>query len=275
MKNEYRLAVWVAAELPIETMPVADIEHADFVRIELSVRNHQDELCRHRPDSAPTSWLPFPRTANGDKVDDVFAKIAVERIQLADLLDGLNEQQWAKASLCAGWRVREVVAHLVMPLEISLPKLLLAMARNRFDFNRVADNWAKHEARPNAELAAILRANAGHHFTPPGFGPEAPLTDTVVHHIDIAQPLGLSTAVNPDHARIVLDLLVSKKAARGFVKKGFLDGLQLTATDLDWTHGQGATVAGRSDALISAIAGRSALAGQLTGDGASQLQSRL
>jgi uncharacterized protein (TIGR03083 family) len=40
--------------------------------------------------------------------------VAAELTRLADLLDAASEAQWDTASLCAGWRVREVVAHMTM-----------------------------------------------------------------------------------------------------------------------------------------------------------------
>lgn len=36
-----------------------------------------------------------------------------ERRDLADLLDSLTPEQWATPSLCAGWSVRDVVAHIL------------------------------------------------------------------------------------------------------------------------------------------------------------------
>ena len=37
-----------------------------------------------------------------------------ERERLADLFRDLSPEQWDTASLCTGWRVREVVAHMTM-----------------------------------------------------------------------------------------------------------------------------------------------------------------
>ena len=42
--------------------------------------------------------------------------VATERSSLADLLDGLADSEWAVHSLCPGWRVRDVAAHLTQPL---------------------------------------------------------------------------------------------------------------------------------------------------------------
>lgn len=38
--------------------------------------------------------------------------ITAERRRVADLLAGLDDEQWAAPSLCDGWTVREVGAHL-------------------------------------------------------------------------------------------------------------------------------------------------------------------
>src|SRR5581483_9991880 len=48
---------------------------------------------------------------------DVFEEIADERRTVADMAAGLSPEQLATPSLCTQWTVREVVAHLLMPLE--------------------------------------------------------------------------------------------------------------------------------------------------------------
>ena len=46
--------------------------------------------------------------------EDSWRAIAAARLDLADLLEGLEEAEWDKPSLCAGWRVRDVAAHVAM-----------------------------------------------------------------------------------------------------------------------------------------------------------------
>ncbi|MBI5337581.1 MAG: maleylpyruvate isomerase family mycothiol-dependent enzyme [Mycolicibacterium rufum] len=48
-----------------------------------------------------------------------------ERRDFADLVAGLGREQWLAPSLCAGWRVRDVAAHVVAYLD-----------RDRSDFVR-------------------------------------------------------------------------------------------------------------------------------------------
>ncbi|WIM93630.1 maleylpyruvate isomerase N-terminal domain-containing protein [Actinoplanes oblitus] len=43
---------------------------------------------------------------------EVTRAIAAQRGDLAEMLAGLSEEQWDAGTLCAGWRVREVVAHV-------------------------------------------------------------------------------------------------------------------------------------------------------------------
>ena len=45
--------------------------------------------------------------------DFVFAAVADERREIAALIDGLDDAQLATQSLCAGWDVKTVAAHLV------------------------------------------------------------------------------------------------------------------------------------------------------------------
>jgi uncharacterized protein (TIGR03083 family) len=208
-------------------------------------------------------------------MDLVFAMIADERRLTADLLDELTDEQWNTQSLCAGWRVREVAAHLLMPFSLSVPRMLLKLAANRFDLNKVSDHWARDEQRSNAELAAALRSYDNDRFTPPGLGPEAPLTDIVVHTQDMCRPLHIDRAVPADRAEVVLDFLVSPKATRGFIPKGLTDGLQITATDTGWRHGSGAEVSGSAIDLMLAISGRPVATATLSGDGVELLRTRL
>lgn len=205
---------------------------------------------------------------------DTWSLIASERRRLAAELDALTDEDWATPSLCAGWAVRDVVAHLVFPMRVGMVRLMAKLAAKRFDFGRLADEEARSDPRSPDELVAALRANAEHRFHPPGFGAEAPLTDVIIHGQDIRRPLGLPYVIDEEPIRITLDLLTSRKAVRGFVAKGRLAGLRLEATDLDWSHGAGAVISGTAEALAMATAGRKCALDELEGDGVAILQHR-
>ena len=51
-------------------------------------------------------------------------------------------------------------------------------------------------------------------------------------------------------------------------------GLTLRATDIDWSHGTGPEVSGPITAIVMAMTGRKAVAGELAGDGVATLQAR-
>ena len=206
---------------------------------------------------------------------DTFDLIADERRSLADTLAGLTEDQWQQPSRCDGWRARDVLAHLVFPFEVSIPSLLVRMARARLDFNRMSDTAARDDRRTPAELLAVYRANVTSRFTPPGAGPEAPLTDTVVHGADILAPLGVAHDVTAEARATVLGFVVSRTATRGFVARGRVDGLCFTATDLDRSWGSGPVVSGPAVPLASAICGRTAAVADLAGDGLDTFRARL
>jgi uncharacterized protein (TIGR03083 family) len=207
---------------------------------------------------------------------DTFDLIAAERLRLADALERLGPDDWEAPSLCAGWSVHTVAAHLNAPWSVSLPKMLAAIARSfSLDggFDRIARDLA---GRLDAEACvAGLRAHADSHFTPPGSGPEAPLTDVLVHGADMLQPLGRSVDAAPGALTTSLRWLAAGRA-KGFVPRGRVDGLVVEGTDVDVTAGAGpAVVRGPALAICAALCGRPAMLGQLSGDGVTVLASRI
>ncbi|MFB9378445.1 maleylpyruvate isomerase family mycothiol-dependent enzyme [Kineococcus gynurae] len=205
---------------------------------------------------------------------DLFAEIAAERRALADHLADLGPEGQRTPSLCAGWTVHHVVAHLVMPMEVSLPRVVLTMLRTVGDYDRANDRITRRLARrPFAELLGVLRDRADSRFTPPGQGPDAPLLDVVVHGLDACRPLGRSRDVPPARLRRVLDHAAG--APKGLAPKGALAGLRFEADDLDWAHGAGPGVRGPAQALLPALTGRAGSLDDLTGDGVPLLRRRL
>lgn len=207
----------------------------------------------------------------------VFALAASNRRLAADMFAGLGEEQWATASLCEGWTVREVCAHMTPPAsDVGVLGLVGMLVRHRGDLHRMVDATARADATaPTATLVARLRERADRTFAPPGIGALGPLTDSAIHLRDAARPLGLDVCPPPSHWRPVLDFLTGPRARRGFVRRGRLDGLRLAATDQDWAWGTGVEVSGPSEALALAAAGRAVALTDLTGPGVAVLASRV
>lgn len=209
---------------------------------------------------------------------DLFPLIAAERRATADFVDALTEEQSTTPSLCDGWTVCDVAAHLTMPLTVGLPKMLLGMVRHRGDFDQFSRRWAVSTAASQSteSLAASLREHADARFTPPGMDAHAPLTDVVVHTLDMRVPLGTpGDGPSPEASRHILDFLMTKMATRGFLPKGRVTGLSFRSTDTGWSAGSGPSVEGPATALLLALCGRAVGLDDLHGDGADELRRRL
>jgi len=206
--------------------------------------------------------------------DEMFAAIFVQRRRLADMLDGLNDDEWNTASLCAGWKVRDVVGHLLSILEIPIGRFVLNVIKAR-NFDKYSDRVARQiGARDPKSLVASYRALADKRFAPPIVGPIAPLTDVFVHSRDIERPIGKQSNLDSDGLRTVLDY-VCGGGARGFVPPSRTRGLRFEATDLGWSLGDGPVVLGTGEAIMMAVASRRSALAELSGEGAIVLRQRV
>ncbi|SDY75800.1 TIGR03083 family protein [Geodermatophilus africanus] len=208
----------------------------------------------------------------------VYRIATANRLLAADMFADLTPEQWRTPSLCAGWTIREVAAHLLEPLEtqVGTLKLLAYLVRYRGSLDRMVDDTARRvAARPTDELVSGLRERASTRLAPPVVGPLGPMTDTCIHLRDAARPLGLDVCPPPASWRPALDFLVSTPASRGFIPRDRLVGLRLVATDQDWQHGAGAEILGSSEAVAMAVSGRPAALDDLTGAGTDVLRARV
>jgi uncharacterized protein (TIGR03083 family) len=198
------------------------------------------------------------------------AMIAGERRELADALADLPASFWDMQTLCAGWRVRELVAHTTMPFRYSTSRFLMELLRDTGNFNRMADRCARRDAVIAAdELVAVLRENATTAWKPPGGGLEGALTHDVVHGLDFTLPLGIDRAVPEERLRAVLTNLTKPKPLKFFGVD--LTGIELRADDIDWHFGSGTPVFGAAQDLGLVLAGRSLPAGHLRGESSARL----
>ncbi|MFI6004721.1 maleylpyruvate isomerase family mycothiol-dependent enzyme [Streptomyces sp. NPDC051366] len=195
---------------------------------------------------------------------DIAAATAAERRELADVLDTLTPDQWDAPSLCAGWRVREVTAHMSMGFRYSVPRFAAEFAKACGSLHRMTDRTARRDAAAFTpyELAALLRDNAGHPWKPPAGGPTAGLAHDVVHGLDITVALGHPRRVPVDRLRPLLSA-ITPRGLRFFGAD--LTGIRLCADDLDWSHGSGTPVHGAAQDLLLVLFGRRLPAGRLHG----------
>jgi len=201
--------------------------------------------------------------------DDLMPLITAERRAFTGVLEGLSEPQWNAPSLCEGWRVREVVAHMTMLYRYSAPRFVAEMLRSRGDFSRMADRVARRDAK--APIGALLegwRAQETNPWTPPGGGQPGALTHDVVHGMDVTVPLGIEHRVSERALRVVLDNATSPQSRKHFGVD--LTGIRLEADDLDWAFGEGEPLRGSARSLLLVLAARRLPAGLLSGAGAAR-----
>ena len=193
-----------------------------------------------------------------------------ERTDLADLLATLRPEQWEAPSLCKGWRVRDVVAH-VMSFDVSPLTMFRRAIRSRMvHINQVGvDELA---LLSTDDLLDKLRA----HLRPEGlatiFGGRLALLDVTIHHQDIRRPLGLPREIPAERLRLVLD---SSLRSLELPAWRIARGVHLITSDLDWSHGSGPEVSGPAEAMLMAITGRVCAVGELTGPGQPVVAARL
>jgi uncharacterized protein (TIGR03083 family) len=137
---------------------------------------------------------------------DLQSAIASEFLALADLLNTLPDSGWDTPSLCAGWRVREVVAHLTMPVRYSAEQFMAELRDCDGDFTRLSNVVASRDAAlPASDLVPSLRDEMMHHWTPPGGGFIGALNHVVIHSLDITVPLGVRRRSTDETLRVVMD----------------------------------------------------------------------
>jgi uncharacterized protein (TIGR03083 family) len=185
----------------------------------------------------------------------IWAHIDEQRADLADFLDTLTPDQWETPSLCAGWTVRQVAAHITHSTS-SWGRIAWEGLRSGFRFNAAVKRIAQQDGRTPEEITAALRAMVGGRRRPPGAAVADPLMDVLVHGQDIAVPLGLQRTM-PIPAAVV--------AAERLWKMGFpfnarrrFPNTRFTATDADFSVGQGEEIRGSIQDIVMTLSGRRA-----------------
>jgi uncharacterized protein (TIGR03083 family) len=209
-----------------------------------------------------------------ETVEEDWAMVAAERNDLADLGSSLTPAQWATPSLCDGWTVRHVFAHVVMGTVQDIRGLVPFLVRSGFNFNKASMRATIEygESREPQQLVSELRHNASSRKRPPGSSTAGVMAEAVVHGQDIRRPLGIDRV--PPHDRTVLALWSMVRTGLGLGNKKRIAGLRLVATDVDWSYGHGPEVRGPAEALLMATCGRRVALSDLAGPGIDTFRSR-
>jgi uncharacterized protein (TIGR03083 family) len=181
---------------------------------------------------------------------------------------------WAHESLCAGWTVKDVAAHVISNPQIRLRDVAAMSARNvGRSYNtmvyRSVKQWS--ESRTPADVLAEFETYAGSTRHVPVTTTVEPLLDVLVHSQDILRPLGLRHDMPPDAAAVAADrarlhgVLMGWRSARK---------LRLVATDIGWVRGKGPTIEGPMQELLMICTGRAPYPSLISGDGAEPVVTR-
>ena len=199
--------------------------------------------------------------------------IQQERGALVDDLSGLNDAQWQTQSMCSGWSVHDLLAHMVATAEMTKLGFVGKFAGAGFNFDKFAakEVSAATAGGPAATLEA-MRAAQSKTSSPPG-PVDSWLGETLIHSEDIRRPLGIKHEYPADAVVRLLDFYKGSNLIVGAKKR--ISGLTVRATDADWSTGSGPEVRGPAMSLLLAMTGRGASLDDLSGDGVETLRSRM
>jgi uncharacterized protein (TIGR03083 family) len=190
--------------------------------------------------------------------------VAAQFEALAELLSAAPDAVWDTGSLCDGWRVREVVAHMTMPARYSDDQFMAELERCGYDFTRLSNEIASRDAAvPSAQLVSDLRSDVLGHWSPPGGGFHGALIHVVIHGLDVTVPLREARLTPDEILRVVLDDLTKGGAHQHFDID--ISGRILEANDIYWTYGSGQALRGAAEDLALAMCGRRLPSGRLEG----------
>lgn len=185
--------------------------------------------------------------------DAVWRHIDTERSWLADLLESLPEDAWERPSLCAGWRVRDVAAHLTFA-HARVRNLIVPAVRAGFRIDTLVRDTALLSPLTHEQIVATLRSFVGSRRRVVFITDLEPLIDILVHTQDICLPLGIDHPMPPDAAAAAADRVLSTPWP--LRRWTFAGGVRLVATDTDWAHGSGPERRAPMGAHLLALTGR-------------------
>lgn len=183
----------------------------------------------------------------------IWTVIDTQRADVADLLDGLTPEQWTAPSLCDGWRVRDVAAHLTHS-HMSPLRAMTEAAKSGFRFDPMIRRLALEDSRSQAQITAALRGMVGSRKKIVGSADRDPLMDILVHGQDITVPLGIDRPMPTEAAVEVANHLWGMRFPMHPASR--LRGVRLVATDADFEVGEGREVRAPIRDIVMMLAGR-------------------
>jgi uncharacterized protein (TIGR03083 family) len=217
-----------------------------------------------------------PSSPVGLDRDRVWQAIDAQRLSLADLLEQLSDEEWRQPSLCDGWTVRDVAAHLTLQ-QVGAGAAIAMMLRYRGNTDRAIHDSACERAAvlPAERMIAEIRGMVRSRRHNVGVTYRETLIDILVHGQDIAIPLGRRHDMPPEAAATAASRVWTMRWPPPFPAKRKMQGFRLIATDTSWSVGEGPEVQAPMSAILLLCAGRLAALPQLSGEGAPDLTAGL
>jgi len=198
----------------------------------------------------------------------LWSHIHAERAALAATLAELDPAEWSHATLCPGWTVHDVAAHVISTPQIGWGAMSGMVVRNLGrGYNAMIFREVKRlGARETREsiLADFERFAASTHHVPTTTSVE-PLIDALVHHQDIVRPLGRRRAMAPEAAAVAADRV--RRLAPLMGTSRLVRSVRMVATDVDWERGRGPLVTGPIQELLMLVSGRAPDPDLVSGEG--------
>jgi uncharacterized protein (TIGR03083 family) len=217
-----------------------------------------------------------PRESDGEH--DYESLLWAESADLASLMDELDDAEFDRASLCDGWRVRDVVSHMVLGHTTAMLSMVGLIAKHGFNVPR----GSRYGSARYGSAHSVGELREEWHGVVDGrvrkgisrvISTKELFVDHLIHQQDIRRPLDRSRSIPADRLTAALDAMPT---IGGFVNsKRRMRGLAWRAGDVEWTFGAGSEVTGAAEALILLSSGRRAPIDEVSGDGVATLDERL
>ncbi len=136
--------------------------------------------------------------------------VGEELRRLHDALATLPEEAWDGPSLCEGWTIKHVIAHLTMAARYDAEAYGRELAADGFDFSAMSDRIAERDSAVSPDdLLTDLGSSTLAGFAMPGGGVIGSLSHVVIHGLDATVPAGLGSTASDEALAAVLDNLTT------------------------------------------------------------------
>jgi len=182
------------------------------------------------------------------------------------MIDELPERGGGRASLCTGWRVRDVFAHMTATAKMTPIGFVGKFAAAGFRFTVLTANGGTAGDIPAETLAGFRGLSPIH---PPARAVEAMLGEVIIHGAGIRRPLGIA------HDYPVAAVGRGRRLLQGHGPAGLREGPDVRVLPAPNRHRSadrfGPRVTGPLPSLVLAMTGRRTAPDDLTGVGLSIL----